>query len=104
MDVELSGHSAVALRSQSRSSPPQQPNNPTTCLRVNPIQHSRIRNRLSQMRYATDPRHTSFNAHTETGMGERAVLARVEVPLELVEGKAVLLDALEEEIVIVDAL
>src|SRR5581483_1663259 len=72
--------------------------------RVNPVQHARIRNRLAKVRHSTDPRHTPFNAHTEPGVRERAVLARVEIPLELVDRQPVLVDPFEQQIVIVNAL
>src|SRR5439155_4516245 len=72
--------------------------------RINPIQHSRIRNRFSEMRDPADPGHAAFDAHAEAGVGEGAIFADIEVPLELLDGEVVLLDSLEQQVVIMDAL
>ena len=54
-----------------------------------------------------DPRHPSdepFDAHAEAAVRERAVLADVEVPLEGLDRQPVLLDSLQQQIMVVDAL
>ncbi len=53
---------------------------------------------------AADPGDDALDAHAEAGVGDGAVAAQVEVPLEGVEGKLVLLDAALEEVVAGDAL
>src|ERR1700678_535714 len=53
---------------------------------------------------AADPGYDSLDAHAEAGVGDTAVLAQVEIPLEGVEREVVLFDAGLEEIVGVDAL
>src|SRR6266705_2875442 len=47
----------------------------TRALRVNPIQHPRIRNRLAQVRDSADPGDAALDAHPEAGVGEGAVAA-----------------------------
>jgi hypothetical protein len=51
-----------------------------------------------------DPGYGSFDSHAEAGVGDAAVLAQVEVPLEGGEWEVVVFDALLEEVVAVDAL
>ena len=53
---------------------------------------------------AADPGYYSLYAHAEAGVGDGAVLAEVEVPLEGGEGEVVVFDALLEEVVGVYAL
>lgn len=53
---------------------------------------------------AADPGYYSFYAHAEAGVGDGAVAAEVEVPLEGGEGEVVVFDALFEEVEAVDAL
>src|SRR5512133_2771645 len=72
-------------------------------LRIDLVQHARIRNALAQVRHAADPRDRALDAHAEPRVRERAVLADVEVPLERFDRQLVLLDALEQQVVVVDA-
>jgi len=53
---------------------------------------------------AADPGYDSLDAHAEAGVGDRAVLAQIEVPLEGVEGKVMGFDAGLQEVVGVDSL
>ena len=53
---------------------------------------------------AADPGYDSLDAHAEAGVGDAAVFAQVEVPLEGVEGKVVFFDAGLQEVVAVYAL
>lgn len=53
---------------------------------------------------AADPGYGALDAHAEAGVGDAAVFAQVEVPLEGVEREMVLFDAGLEEVVAVDAL
>jgi hypothetical protein len=53
---------------------------------------------------AADPGYDSFDSHAEAGVGDGAVFAQVEVPLEGGERKVVVFDALLEQVVAVDAL
>ena len=53
---------------------------------------------------AAEPGYYSLDAHAEAGVGDAAVFAQVEVPLEGVEWEVVVFDALLEEVVAVDAL
>src|SRR5437870_4345289 len=71
---------------------------------INPIQHSRIRNRLAQMRRARHPRHNALDSHSEARVRKCPVLADVEIPLKAVDGQVVLFQTLKKKVVIVDAL
>src|ERR1044071_4404564 len=73
-------------------------------LRIDAVQHAWIRNRFTKVRHAADPGHDALDAHAEAGVRKGAVLARVEVPLEGRSGELVLLDALQQQGVVVDAL
>jgi hypothetical protein len=53
---------------------------------------------------AADPGYDSLDAHAEAGVGDAAVFAQVEIPLEGVEWEAVFFDAGFEEVVGVNAL
>jgi hypothetical protein len=53
---------------------------------------------------AADPGDDALNAHTEAAMRDGAVAAEIQIPLEGGDGESVLLDAGEEEIVVVHAL
>src|SRR5206468_4024281 len=70
----------------------------TSSSRVQPVQHSRIWNRLAQVIELADPRHHSFDAHPEPAVWHGAVAAQVEIPLEGLLRQLVLLDSLQEQI------
>ena len=53
---------------------------------------------------AADPGYGSFDAHAEAGVGDAAVLAEVEVPLEGGQREIVFFEAAPEQVVAVDAL
>ena len=53
---------------------------------------------------AADPGYGALDAHAETGVGDGAVAAEVEVPLEGVERQVVFFDAALQQVVAVDAL
>src|SRR5450759_4698927 len=76
----------------------------TTLSGIDPLHRPRIRNGLSQMMDPADPGHEPFEAHPETGVREGAVTANVEIPLVGLFRELVLLQALFEELQIVDAL
>src|SRR5215204_2697279 len=61
--------------------------------RIDPVKHSRIGNRLTDVLETADPAHAAFDAHAETAMGHRAVAAQIEIPLEGLLGQIVFLDA-----------
>ena len=60
--------------------------------------------RFPQMAQIADPGHHSFNSHPKTGVRDRPVFAQVQVPLERLDRKVVLLEALHQQIVVMDAL
>ena len=53
---------------------------------------------------AADPRDDALDAHAEAAMGNAAVAAEIEVPLECLLRQIVLLDSLDEQLVVVQAL
>jgi hypothetical protein len=53
---------------------------------------------------AADPGYCSFYAHAEAAVGDAAVAAQVEIPLEGFEGKIVVFDTALEELIAVYAL
>ena len=53
---------------------------------------------------ATEPGHHTFDAHPESGMRDASILAQVQIPLEGLDGKVVLLDAFQQQVMIVDSL
>src|SRR5262245_31096642 len=67
-------------------------------------QRAGIGDRLAQVVDAGNPGHEALDPHAEAGVRHAAVAAHVEIPLEGFHGKLVLPDALQEEIVVVDAL
>ena len=68
-------------------------------LRVQPIQHPRIRNGLAQMLQAADPADHPLDAHAEAAVRHGAEAAEVEIPLEGLLRQVVLLDALQQQVV-----
>ena len=71
---------------------------------IHPVQHPRIRNRFAQVVEAADPGHDALDAHAEAGVRDAAEAAQVEVPLERFVRQLVLLDALQQQVVVVEAL
>src|SRR6185312_13907999 len=68
------------------------------------VQHPRIRNGLPQVRQAGHPGHEPLDAHAEAAVGERPVFTDVKIPLERLDGEVVLLDAREQQVVVVNPL
>ena len=66
--------------------------------RINPVQHSRIRNRLAHVLEAADPGDDALDAHAEPAVRHAAVAAQVEVPLEGLLRQLVLLDPLQQQV------
>src|SRR5689334_2472652 len=77
-----------------------QPGRPS---RIQPIQHSRIRNRLAHVFELADPRHDALDPHAKTAVRHGAVSAEIEIPLERLLRQIVLLDALQQEVEIREA-
>ena len=73
-------------------------------LRINSVEGSGEGDGFADVVEAADPGYDSLDAHAEAGVGDAAVFAEVEVPLEGVEREVVLDDAGFEEVVAVDAL
>ena len=73
-------------------------------LRVDPVEHARIRNRLAQVLEATDPGDHALDAHAEAAMRHGAEAAQVEVPLEGFLRQLVFLDAVQQQVELVEAL
>src|SRR5450759_4818722 len=73
-------------------------------LGIDPLHRPRIWNGLAKVMDAADPGHEPLEAHPETGVREGAVTANVEIPLVGLFRELVLLQALFEELQIVDAL
>src|SRR5262245_35364923 len=71
---------------------------------IDAIQHSRERDRLAQVVDAAEPRHDALDPHAEAGVRERAEAAQVEVPAERLLGQAVLVDALQQQLAVREAL
>src|SRR2546425_12489640 len=76
----------------------------TVSSRPEPVQRTRERDRLADVRDAADPRHGALHAEPEPGVYERAVLAEVQVPAVRVFGQLLRADAPEQLVVIVLAL
>ena len=72
----------------------------TACpaLRIQAIEHPRVRNRFPHVFEFADPGDDAFDAHTESAVRHRAVTAQIEVPLERFLRQIVLLDALQQQI------
>src|SRR5579859_3612224 len=71
----------------------------STKLRVEPVQHSRERNCLTNVLEAADPGDGALNAHAEASMRDAAELAQIEIPFESFFGQAVLVNALQQQFV-----
>src|SRR5262245_46456170 len=59
---------------------------------IHAIEHPRVRNRFAHVLEFADPRDESFDAHSESAVGYRAVASEVEVPLERFLRQVVLAD------------
>src|SRR5947209_6756459 len=73
-------------------------------LRVNACQRARKWNGLTYVLQAADPGNGALNAHAEPSMRHAAVLAQIEIPLERRLRQPVLLNALEQQVVVANAL
>ncbi len=80
------------------------PNRTHRRLGVNAVEGSGEGDGFADVVEAADPGYDSLDAHAEAGVGDAAVFAQVEVPLEGVEGQVVFFDAGLQEVVAVDAL
>ena len=80
------------------------PRTTTHTLRIQPIQHARIGNRLAHVLEPADPRDDALDAHAEAAVRHRAVAAQIEIPLERFLRQVVLLDPLQQQIEIGEAL
>jgi hypothetical protein len=72
--------------------------------RINSVECSGEGDGFADVVEAADPGYDSLDAHAEAGVGDAAVFAEVEVPLEGGQREVVVFDALLEEVVAVDAL
>src|SRR6266849_6852605 len=77
---------------------------PKRRLRIYPVQHARERNHFANVLCPANPGYGALQAQTEARMRDAAVAAKIEIPLKSVFGEIVLAQALDEQIVIVDAL
>src|SRR4029078_1250445 len=68
------------------------------CLRVHPVEHARVGDRLPQVFESANPADDALDAHAEAAVRDGAVAAQVEIPLEGFVRRVVLLDALQEQI------
>src|SRR3954467_6679068 len=73
-------------------------------LRIDLVQHPWVRNGLAQVRQPGHPGHEALDPHAEAAMRKRSILTDIKIPLERLDRQVVLLDAPQQEIVIVDAL
>src|SRR6267378_6486695 len=73
-------------------------------LRVYPVNHAREGNHFADVLRPANPGDRAFQAHSEAGMRHAAVAPQVEVPLERLFRQVVFAQALQQQIVIVDAL
>src|SRR5207247_5450685 len=73
-------------------------------LRIQSVQHPRIRNRFPYVLQPADPADDTLDAHAETAVRHRAVFAEIEVPLERLARQLVLVDPLQQQIVVVQSL
>src|SRR5260370_30679656 len=73
-------------------------------LRIHAINHAREGDDLANVFGAANPCDGALKAHSEAGMRNAAVAAQVEIPLEGLRGQVVFVEALDQQIVIMDAL
>ena len=68
------------------------------------MQHPRIRNRFPHVFEAAHPRDASLDSHPEASVRDGAEATQIEIPLERLHRETVFLDALHEQIVVVETL
>src|SRR5260370_577735 len=73
-------------------------------LRINAGQRARKWNGLSHVLQTTYPRNRALNTHTKPTVRNAAVFAQIQIPLERVFRQAVFANALQQMIVVTDAL
>ena len=66
------------------------------------MEHAGVGNRFPQMFHASQPGDHALDSHAEAAVGDGAVLADLQVPLEGFLGQMVLPDAREKQVVIVE--
>src|SRR2546423_8685744 len=72
--------------------------------RVHAINHAREGNHLADVLCAANPGDGAFKAQTKTGMRHAAVAAQIQVPLKGIFREVVFAQALDQQIIIVNAL
>ena len=72
--------------------------------RIHAVEHAREGDDLADVLGAANPGDGALQAHAEAGVGDAAVTAQVEIPLETFLGQFVFAQALHQQIVVVDAL
>src|SRR5579864_8386804 len=72
--------------------------------RVNASQGTRKRDGLTHVLQAANPAYDSLDSHPKPGMRDAAIFAQIQVPLESRFRQPVITDALEQQVVIADAL
>src|SRR6185312_17093790 len=73
-------------------------------LRLNAVDGARKGNGFAHVLQAADPAHHPLDPHPETTVGHRAEAPQVQVPLDGPGGELVFLDALHQQVHVVDAL
>src|ERR1700733_13382657 len=73
-------------------------------LRIDSVEGSGEGDGFADVVEAAEPGYYSLDAHAEAGVGDAAVFAEVEIPLEGFKWEVVVFDALLEEVVAVYAL
>src|SRR5262245_36858245 len=71
---------------------------------IDPVEHPRIGDRLAQVLEPTDPADDALDAHAEAAVRDAAVAPEIEVPLEGFLRQLVLVDPLQQQLVVVEAL
>src|SRR5437764_6211371 len=71
----------------------------TKLSRYHAVHHPRERYRLAHMLEAADPSDDTLDAHAESGMRHRSEPPQIEIPLECLLRKVVILDTLQEHVV-----
>src|SRR5260370_1287291 len=73
-------------------------------LRIHAINHAREGDDLANVLGAANPGDGALKAHSEAGVGNAAVAAQVEIPLERFFGQVVLMKEFQKQVVAVNAL
>src|SRR6266851_4595219 len=97
--TEEPGESLINSRLQDSGTVPNY-----AALRIHAVNHAREGDDLANVLGAANPGDGALEAHSEAGVGNAAVAAQVEIPLKSFFGEVVLAEALQEQIVIMDAL